>query len=141
MSNTEPVAVRLQDIETEISEEGLFGTFISTDAWSLGLFFMEPGVETKIFSLEQEKDESIDIDGWYGPVREFNYILTGEFTLWWGKDAEQLLKKEGPKLSVQAGEVLSYPPGWKYLIKNTGKVPGVYFWGLSAPQKETKSSE
>ena len=50
-----------------------------------GVCHMEPNQESCVFSLEEEDDGTAL--HYYGPADEFYYILEGEFTLWWGKDA------------------------------------------------------
>ncbi len=139
MDKSEPKAIRLSDIKTYVYKDGLLTTFVSTDVWNLGLYFMEPGMDTIVFSLEEDDDETAD--EWYGPIHEFYLILVGEFTVWYGKDAEQLRKKVGPRFVLKAGDVVSYPPGWKYIVQNTGKVPGTFFWGMSAAPKGTERRE
>lgn len=129
MNTQQPRVLGLRDIEIDAGEDGLFAKHLSTDVWDLGLFFMEPGKTTDVFSLEETKDDSVD--EWYGPVHEFNHILSGEFTLWYGRDAEELRRKSGSKLVARQGDLLCYTPGLKYLIQNSGKIPGAYFWGLS----------
>ncbi|NIO38201.1 hypothetical protein GTO27_10955, partial [Candidatus Bathyarchaeota archaeon] len=42
---------------------------------------------------------------------------------------------------LKAGELGHWTPGWKYSVKNTGDVPGTFFWGLSRPPKGTKTRE
>lgn len=130
MQEEVPRAIRLSDVKTGFYKDGIDAIMASTDAWDLGMYFMEPGMETIIFSLE-EKDDG-DAEEWYGGSYEFYFILMGEFTVWYGKDADQLKKKNGPKLALGAGDLASYPPGWKYLVQNTGKIPGSFFWGKSA---------
>jgi len=107
-------------ITTIVSEE---------EAGAVGLYFMPPGKQTTIFSLEEEDDNTAD--EYYGPCHEFYYILVGEFTMYWGKDTSKL----------KAGELGHWTPGWKYSVKNTGDVPGTFFWGLSRPPKGTKTRE
>ena len=43
------------------------------------------------------------------------------------------------KLNLKAGNLGHWVKGWKYSVKNTGKVPGTFFWGISSPPKGTKT--
>ena len=133
---TTPVAVRLEDAKTVVFNDGIASSFISSDVWDLGLYFMEPGMDTIVFSLEYKDDGTAD--EWYGPSHEFYYILTGEFTISYDKSASRLRKKKGRRLVVKAGEAFAFPPGWKYQVQNTSKMPGSFFWGKSAPPKGIK---
>ena len=96
---------------------------------AVGLYFMEPGAQTTVFSLEENDDGTAE--EYYGPCYEFYYILIGEFTIYWGKDAAEIRNGTANKLHLKAGEMGYYPVGWKFSAKNTGKVPGTFFWGLS----------
>jgi len=101
--------------------------------------FMPPGKQTTVFSMEKEDDGTAD--EYYGPCHEFYYILVGEFTMYWGKDTSKLRTGDANKLVLKAGELGHWTPGWKYSVKNTGDVPGTFFWGLSRPPKGTKTRE
>jgi len=135
---TKPRIVGMTDWQTLVYPDGTVGTTMLDveEVGAIGLFFVEPGQETTVFSLEDEDDGTAD--EWYGPVHNCYYILVGEFTLWWGKDASKLRSKNAEKLIIKEGECSYHPPGWKYLVKNTGKVPGTFLWGLSAAPKDTK---
>jgi mannose-6-phosphate isomerase-like protein (cupin superfamily) len=61
---------------------------------------------------------------------EFYYILYGEFTVWWGKDASNL----DEFYELKEGDCAYYPTGWKYKVKNTGTVPGKFFFYMSEPR-------
>lgn len=135
-----PKVVRITDWQTMVYPDGTMTTMLDVEeVGAIGLYFMEPGQETIIFSLEEKDDGTAD--EWYGPCHEFYYVLVGEFTVWWGKDASKLRNKDAEKLIIREGECTHYPPGWKYMIKNTGKVPGTFFWGISAAPKGTKPRE
>jgi mannose-6-phosphate isomerase-like protein (cupin superfamily) len=109
------------------------------EAGEVGLYFMPPGKQTTVFSMEKEDDGTAD--EYYGPCHEFYFILVGEFTMYWGKDTSKLRTGDGNKLVLRAGELGHWTPGWKYSVKNTGDVPGTFFWGLSRPPKGTKTRE
>jgi mannose-6-phosphate isomerase-like protein (cupin superfamily) len=115
-------------------------TIVSEEkAGDVGLYFMPPGKQTTVFSMEEEDDGTAD--EYYGPCHEFYYILVGEFTMYWGKDKSKLRTGNENKLVLKAGELGHWTPGWKYSVKNTGDVPGTFFWGLSRPPKGTKTRE
>jgi len=99
----------------------------------VGLYFMPPGTQTTVFTLEAKDDGTAD--EYYGPCHEFYYILAGEFTMYWGKDALKLQNGTANKLFLKAGDMGYWSVGWKYSAKNTGKVPGTFFWGISRPPK------
>ena len=79
---------------------------------------MEPGDVTCVFALEEEDDGTALHQ--YGPCDEFYYILEGEFTVWWGKDASKL----DNFYKLEKGDCAYYPTGWKYKVANTGDYPG-----------------
>jgi mannose-6-phosphate isomerase-like protein (cupin superfamily) len=64
---------------------------------------------------------------------EFYYLLVGEATMYWGEDASKIRAGTANKVLLKAGDLGYWTPGWKYSVKNTGKVPGTYFWGLTIP--------
>ena len=139
-SKIKPKVVEMTDWQTMVYPDGTMTTMLSVDGvGAIGLYFMEPGQETIVFSLEDEDDGTAD--EWYGPCHEFYYILVGEFTVWLGKNVSKIRNKNAENLLVKEGECVHYPPGWKYLVKNTGKVPGTFFWGISAAPKGTKPRE
>ena len=113
---------------TEIVDAEGFGGF--------GLYFMEPGSQTTTFSLESEDDETAY--EYYGPCFEFYYLLSGEVTVYWGKDAEKVLRGEENELLLKPGDFGCWEKGWKYSAKNTGDIPATFFWGLGAPQEGVK---
>ena len=134
---SEPKVARMTDWRTVVLRDGTNTDMLYVDGvGGIGLYFMEPGQETVVFSLEDEDDGTAN--EWFGPCHEFYYILVGEFTVWWGMDASKLRNKNAERLIIKEGECAHYPPGWKYLVKNTGKVPGTFFWGISAAPKGTK---
>ena len=94
---------------------------------SVGVSYTEPGDETCVFAIEDEDDGTVLHH--YGPVDEFYYILEGEFTLWWGTDADNLEHSR----TLVVGDCCYYPTGWKYKVKNTGDTPGKYFYVMTTP--------
>jgi len=94
----------------------------------VGVCFMEPGMETCVFAIEEEDDNTAL--HFYGPVDEFYYILEGEFTVWWGKDASNL----DHSYVLKKGDCAYYPTGWKYKVKNTGDIPGKFFYVMTTPE-------
>jgi mannose-6-phosphate isomerase-like protein (cupin superfamily) len=113
---------------TEIMKAEGFGGF--------GLYFMEPGSQTTTFSLESEDDNTAD--EYYGPCFEFYYLLAGEVTMYWGKDAEKVIRGEENELLLEAGDFGCWERGWKYSAKNTGAIPASFFWGLAQPPEGVK---
>ncbi len=93
----------------------------------IGVCYMEPGDETCVFAIEEDDDGTAPHH--YGPCDEFYYILYGEFTVWWGKDAANLTEF----YELKEGDCAYYPPGWKYKVKNTGNSPGKFFYYMSSP--------
>jgi mannose-6-phosphate isomerase-like protein (cupin superfamily) len=93
----------------------------------LGVCLMEPGDETCVFALEEEDDGTALHQ--YGPCDEWYYILEGEFTVWWGRDAANLENS----YVLEKGDCAYYPTGWKYKVRNTGKVPGKFFYVMTSP--------
>jgi mannose-6-phosphate isomerase-like protein (cupin superfamily) len=134
-----PSVARLSDVSTVVFKDGLDTKFVSNSAWDLGMYFMEPGMTTIVFSTEEKDDGTAE--EWYGSAFEFYYIVTGQFTVWFAKDANDLRKKKASSLVLNEGDVASYPPGWKYMVKNTGNIPGAFFWGKTAPHKGVKVRE
>ena len=131
MEEAEPSVTRVGDVKTEVYRDGTLTKYVSNEAWDLGLYFMGPGMTTIVFSTESDDDGTAE--EWYGRAFEFYYIVQGEFTVWYGKDAEALRNREGKKIVLREGDVVSYLPEWKYMVQNTGKIPGVFFWGKTAP--------
>ena len=111
-------------------------------AGGIGLYFMAPGKQTSSFSMEASDDGTAD--EYYGMCHEFYYILVGEFTMYWGEDVAKIQAGTANKVLLKAGDLGYWTPGWKYAVKNTGKVPGTYFWGITVPTggaKRRTSSE
>jgi mannose-6-phosphate isomerase-like protein (cupin superfamily) len=106
---------------TEIVEAENFGEF--------GLYFMPPGAQTTVFSLESEDDGTAD--EYYGPRVEFYYVLAGELTVYWGTEAESVRRGEGSPLRLGAGDFGLWETEWKYSAKNGGEIPATFFWGLA----------
>lgn len=139
MNGMKPSVTRAEDVKTEVYKDGMLTKYVSNEAWDLGLYFMEPGLTTIVFSTESNDDGTAD--EWYGRAYEFYFIVQGEFTVWFGKDAESLMNRNGPKFVLKEGDVASYPPEWKYIVQNTGKIPGSFFWGKTQPPKDAKMRE
>ena len=57
------------------------------------------------------------------------YILEGEFTVWWGKDASKL----DNFYTLKKGDCAYYPTGWKYKVGNTGDSPGKFLYYMTSP--------
>ncbi len=104
---------------------------------AVGLYFMPPGAKTNVFSMEDADDGLAE--EYFGPCHEFYYILAGEFTMYWGEDASKVREGAANKLILRAGDLGHWVKGWKYSVKNTGKVPGTFFWGINSPPKRTKT--
>ena len=97
-----------------------------------GLYFMPPGAQTTVFSLESEEDGTAD--EYYGPCFEFYYVLSGEITMYWGEDAEWVRRGEEERLQLAQGDFGCWEKEWKFSAKNTGEVPASFFWGLAEAQ-------
>ncbi len=93
-----------------------------------GVCHMEPNQESCVFSLEEEDDRTAL--HYYGPADEFYYILEGEFTLWWGEDASDL----DNFFILKKGDCTYFPTGYKYQVKNTGSLPGKFFFFMTTPE-------
>ncbi|MBV39962.1 MAG: hypothetical protein CMM23_15105 [Rhodospirillaceae bacterium] len=94
---------------------------------NVGVCHMEPGDETCVFAIEAEDDGTARHQ--YGPCDEFYYILEGEFTVFWGTDADAL----DQSFVLNEGDCTHYTTGWKYKVKNTGDVPARFFYFLTSP--------
>ena len=104
------------------------GTFHEVEnVGSIGIGMIEPGGETCVFALEEDDDGTALHQ--YGPCDEFYYILEGEFTVWWGKDASNL----DNFYKLKKGDCTHYPTGWKYKVVNTGDSLGKYLWYMTSP--------
>ena len=110
------------DITSLVNAEGAGG---------IGLYFMAPGKQTNSFSMEDVDDGTAD--EYYGPCHEFYYLLVGEATMYWGEDASKIRAGTANKVLLKAGDLGYWTPGWKYAVKNTGKVPVTWLWGLTVP--------
>jgi hypothetical protein len=94
---------------------------------------MPPDAQTTVFSLESDDDGTAD--EYCGPRFEFSYLVAGETTVFWGKDADSLRRGDGDRLLLRAGDFGCWEREWKFSARNTGDVPATFFWGLSeAPQ-------
>lgn len=136
-SLVEPKVYTLRDMVSDIDSlvPGAHITRIAEaeGVGAVGLYFMQPGAQTTVFTLEDKDDGTAE--EYYGPCHEFYYVLVGEFTMYWGKDALKLREGTANKLPLKAGDLGYWSLGWKYSVKNTGKVPGTFFWGISRPPK------
>ena len=94
---------------------------------NVGVCTMQPGDETCVFALEAVDDGTVPHH--YGACDEFYYILEGEFTVWWGTDAAAL----DHSFVLKPGDCTHYTTGWKYQVRNTGQVPGRFFYFLTSP--------
>ena len=103
---------------------------------AVGLYFMPPGIQTTVFCMGDSDDGTAE--EYYGPCHEFYYILVGEFTMYWGENASKVREGTANKLILKAGDLGHWAKGWKYSVRNTGKVPGTFLWGLSSVPEGTK---
>jgi mannose-6-phosphate isomerase-like protein (cupin superfamily) len=94
---------------------------------NVGVCYMQPGDETCVFAIEAQDDGTAPHQ--YGPCDEFYYILEGEFTVWWGKTTSHM----DASYVLRPGDCTHYPTGWKYKVRNTGDVPGRFFYFLTNP--------
>lgn len=94
---------------------------------NVGVCHMQPGDETCVFAIEDQDDGTVPHH--YGPCDEFYYILEGEFTVWWGTDAENL----DNHYVLGPGDCTHYTTGWKYKVRNTGDGPARFFYFLTSP--------
>jgi len=131
-----PTAVRPKDMKTVVFDDGIASSAITNEVWDLGLYFMEAGMDTIVFSLEKTDDGTAE--EWYGPSHEFYYVLSGEFRISYDTSAERLRKRKSRSFVVREGDAFAFPPGWKYQVKCTSNYPGSFFWGKSAPPKGLK---
>ena len=104
----------------------------------LGLYVMNPGAKTNVFSMEQTDDGTAE--EYYGPCHEFYYLLVGECTMYWGEDTAKVKDGTSGKLVLKAGDLGYWAPGWKYSVQNTGKVPETFFWGITSPSGQKRRS-
>ncbi|MEE9217658.1 MAG: hypothetical protein V3U98_01180 [Acidobacteriota bacterium] len=119
----------------EISPGCTHAELIIGEKQALGLYFIPPGAQTNTFSLEDEDDgKAVE---YYGPCDEFYYVLVGELTMYWGKDAAEVEAGRSEKLLLKAGDLGYWARGWKYAVKNTGSVPATFFWGITYPPAGT----
>jgi hypothetical protein len=138
---TKPSILSINDFKFSGADEPVPGSWyteiINAEGFGgFGLYFMEPGSQTTTFSLESEDDKTAD--EYYGPCFEFYYLLVGEITMFWGKDAEKVIRGEEHELLLKAGEFGCWERGWKYSAKNTGDIPATFFWGLGEPPEGVK---
>jgi mannose-6-phosphate isomerase-like protein (cupin superfamily) len=94
---------------------------------NVGVCHMQPGDETVVFAIEERDDGTVPHH--YGPCDEFYYVLEGEFTVWWGTDANAF----EDNFVLHPGDCTHYTTGWKYKVRNTGDVPARFFYFLTSP--------
>ncbi|MDH5450565.1 MAG: hypothetical protein OEZ21_04200 [Candidatus Bathyarchaeota archaeon] len=90
---------------------------------------MGPNMETVVFSMEEEDDKTFTT--YYGPCHELYYVIEGELTMYWGKDAEKLRSGTSEKFVMHPGDIGHWVPGWKYRAKNTGTVPVKFLYCIT----------
>jgi mannose-6-phosphate isomerase-like protein (cupin superfamily) len=129
---TSPRPVRIADAHVNQSFGGVISLFVHTNCWYSGLMYMESGHDTAVFSIEETDDGTAD--EWYGPTQEFYFIVAGEFTVQYDRDASRLREKQSSKYVVHAGEYAVHPVGWKFQIQCTSKTPGTFLWCKHIPQ-------
>ncbi len=117
----------------------VFAGIVRGEKQHLGLYFMKPGATTNVFSLEDRDDGTAR--EYYGPVDEFYYVLVGELTMFWGRDAAEVGAGRSDRLDLRAGDLGYWSRGWKYAVRNTGGVPATFFWGLTLPPPESPRRE
>lgn len=97
---------------------------------------MLPGKQTNTFSMEASDDGTAD--EYYGECHEFYYILVDQFAMFWSEDVSEIQNGTANKIHLKAGDLGSWTPGWKYSVKNIGKAPGTFFWGITRPPEGVK---
>ena len=117
--------------EDALSPGCTFAGLVQGEKQHLGLYFMNPGARTNVFSLEDRDDGKAE--EYYGAVDEFYYVLVGTFTMNWGTDADHVREGRSESLILRPGDLGYWSRGWKYSVKNTGDAPGTFFWGLTLP--------
>jgi mannose-6-phosphate isomerase-like protein (cupin superfamily) len=125
--------------EDEISPGCTFAGLVHGEKQDLGLYFMIPGAQTNVFSLEDRDDGTAK--EYYGPCDEFYFVLVGELTMYWGSDSEKVQAGQSEGLHLKAGDMGYWSRGWKYSVKNTGSVPATFVWGLTLPPEGTRRRE
>ena len=126
-----PRAVRIADAAANQHYGGTISLFVHTDCWDTGLMYVAQGHITAVFSMEEEDDGTAD--EWYGPTQEFYFIVAGEFTVYYGRDAAAMRRKECDSYVVRAGEYAVHPVGWKFMIECSSKTPGTFLWTKHIP--------
>jgi mannose-6-phosphate isomerase-like protein (cupin superfamily) len=125
--------------EDELSPGCTFAGLVHGEKQDLGLYFMIPGAQTNVFSLEDRDDGTAE--EYYGPCDEFYFVLVGELTMYWGKNAADVGAGKSECLGLKAGDMGYWSRGWKYSVKNTGAVPSSFVWGLTMPPEGTPRRE
>lgn len=135
-----PKAIRTEDCESRPDNlsPGCHITYISNEerVGGIGLYNMLPGKQTNTFSMEASDDGTAD--EYYGECHEFYYILVDQFAMFWSEDVSEIQNGTANKIHLKAGDLGSWTPGWKYSVKNIGKAPGTFFWGITRPPEGVK---
>lgn len=138
MSHEKPYVVKASEWEAEpddISPGCTIASIVDGERQNLGLYFIPPGVQTNVFSTEDEDDGTAP--EWYGPCDEIYYMLAGdELTMYWGEDTDAIARGETENLVLRPGDMAYWSRGWKYSVKNTGNAPATFLWGLTMPVEE-----
>ena len=95
----------------------------------VGICSMEPGMRTVVFSSEEEDDGTAE--HYYGPFNEYYYVICGEFAMYYGKDASKMREEASEKIILKPGDLGLWVPGWKYMCKNIGSIPGMYIYSMA----------
>ncbi len=125
--------------EDTLSPGCMFAGLVQGEKQQLGHYFMAPGAKTNVFSLEDQDDGKAE--EYYGAVDEFYYILVGEFTMFWGIDADRVRDGRSESLLLKPGDLGYWARGWKYSVRNSGAAPGTFFWGLTLPPADSPRRE
>lgn len=140
-SNEKPKVISTADwkvLPDKLAPGPEIGTMANVeDVWTLCMYFIPPGIQTTVFSMEDKDDGAAD--EYKGPCHEFYYTLVGELTMFWGENVTMVREGKANKLPLKPGNLCLCPKGWKYSVKNTGKVPSTLFRGLTSPPKGTKT--
>jgi mannose-6-phosphate isomerase-like protein (cupin superfamily) len=140
MSHQKPYVVKASDWKAhhdDLSPGCTIATVVNGERLNLGLYFMPPGIQTNVFSIEDVDDQTAC--EWYGPVDEFYYVLAGdELTMYWGEDNDAVENSQSESLILRPGDMGYWARGWKYAVRNTGNAPATWLWGLTLPIGDEK---
>jgi quercetin dioxygenase-like cupin family protein len=105
----------------------------------LGTCEMKPGQETKFWdSRFNAKPDETPADTatssepkvfGYGPWHEVYYMLNGKLAVYYAKSPEEKPKR----VELNKGDAFYFPPGFLYMIKNTGKTKSMFLYAGSPP--------